>query len=1129
MKIYNFTKMWQATAQPQRSHSAATAQPQRSAQSLLSNFLNVGLMAIFLLLGVSQSVGQTGINCLSVTKAVNVATASEGNFVKYEITVCNTCNTAANNITVSDVLPRGLLFQTSANLNYANQTVSSTFNLAPNSCQTFKYDVLVLLATCANNRNVGNRARINYNNQNRNSNNANFTLVDVSAPNCQPANFSYTLSQAIECGLLLPAAQSVNTAQNVILGGNLIMDKNYTFLARLDMKAGAQINVLNGVNVNILSSTIGGACQNCMWRGFVLESKANVVVGALSGNGASEISAAQYGFELKSDAQLALNGVDLRDNFVDVYMAPLNNPVLQAPQRLNLKTGRIRTSSNFMQKPFIGIIPTPVQRTNPLGGLLNNPAPAVPIATKSGLASIYVSDAEILDVRVQNSALPFNQFFEMADCMSGIVAVRVGKVFANSNSYIRINEDIAYNTGGNIAWQGTGLYAQGVANSAAYNVDVTNTAAFLTHERCDNGVVGRSVNMIVRGQNMRNISKAGITSRLAVNCTVILESNQLNCQTTGIDLLFNDPAAKIEAKGNSISVTPPSTFTGTTAAIRILEGGNAYNNLDIQNNTLVCNNARAQVGLLVNGHTGGKIFNNDVYLQGTGNSPFFPNSIRTAMGFQNTNTDIDCNSVNPSGTGINSGNNTRIQNIMAINISGASGGRLSCNTVDRTFGGIRFENTNTMLVQGNVLQDHTYGLWFTPNAALNPQFFTGNRFIGTNIPNNGFEAYNQSIGMGGQFKYSPTATADLIPFPQGGINALFVTQLTTNSDFNCNIISPVWAGCGLDVFRLAAIDDKDRAVANGSYAATNQADMFENKKQLYRKLRRHNYLLQNEPTMQQFDNTESQTNIGAFDWVNTETATVLRLDSLDSLQIQNYQNQALSLLDSMALLDSLRAWAAANNTTQRDNLSAQWVTLQQQQNALCQNKKMQQVQAIDAQLLPANQAINAVLDHETAEKLVNEIYLQTLAKGIDVYNSNQEQTLQLISAQCPDVLGTVVYKARAMYAMAAYVDMFDKSACVSANNLEAQPTNVTETVAESAVLLYPNPAQDMLILQNNIAFEEGTIVEIYNSLGQLMQTQNITTPSQRVELNVSTFSNGSYFVRISNGETVLSKLFIISK
>jgi uncharacterized repeat protein (TIGR01451 family) len=1081
-------------------------------------------MLVFLCWGAATSKAQAPISCLNILQSVNVATASEGDIVKYEITVCNTCNVAANNIAVSAVLPRGLLFQTATNLNYANQTVSNTVNLAGNSCQTFKYEILVLLATCTNNQTINNRARLNYNNQVRNSPNSGFNLVDNSIPNCQPANVSYTLTQAIQCGLLLPAAQAVNTSQSAILGGNLIIDQNYTFLAALNMKAGSQINVLNSVKLDIISSDIGAACQNCMWRGFILESKANVTVGGLGG---SEISAAQYAFELKSDAQLALNGVDFRANFVGVYMPPLNNPILQAPQRLNLKIGGIRTSGNNMPKPFLGISSTPVQRTTPLGGLLSNPAPALPIETKQALACVYVSDAEILDVRVQNPAPTFNQYFEMGEGIGGIVAIRVGKVLANSNLYFNINEDAAYNTSGNIAWQGVGLYAQGIAGSTAYNVDVTNTAAFLTHDRCDNGIVGRSVNMIIRGQNMQRIQKAGITSRLATNCTVILESNQINSKTTGIDLLYNDPAAKIEAKGNSISVTPASSFIGTTSAIRILEGGNAYNNLDIQNNTLVCNNARAQVGLLVNGHSGGKIFNNDVYLQGNGNSPFFPNSIRTAMGFQNTNTNIDCNTVNPSGTGINSGNNTRIQNIMAINISGASGGRLSCNTVDKTFGGLRFENANTMLVQGNVLQNHTYGLWFTPNAVLNPQNFTGNRFIGTNIPNNGFEAYNQNVNLIiPPFRASSTIP-DLIPIPQGGTGINLFAPPTGNSDFNCNVISPIWAGCGLEVFRLAALDDKDRAVANGSYAATNQVDMFENKKQLYRKLRRHNYLLQNEPTMQQFDNTESQTNIGAFDWVNTETATVLRLDSLDSLQLQNLQNQAQTLLDSMALLDSLQVWAAANNATQRDNLSAQWLTLQQQQNTFCQNKKMQQVQAIDAQLLPANQAIPVIFDHETAEKLVNEIYLQTLAKGVDVYNSSQEQTLQLISAQCPDILGTVVYKARAMYALAAYVDMFDKSACANTNNLEAQPTNVTETIAENGVILYPNPARTEITLYTKDILTTNTKITVYNSLGQIVKMQLISNETNTLLVDVQTLPNGIYTIQVSSENNPIVKQFII--
>ena len=153
-------------------------------------------MLVFLLWG-AVSKAQVPISCLNVTQSVNVATASEGDIVNYEITVRNTCNAAANNVTISVVLPRGLLFLNSFNLNYANQSVFNTINLAANSTQTFKYEVRILLATCINNQNINSRARINYNNQVRNAPNSSFSLVDNSGTICQPANFSYTLSQAI--------------------------------------------------------------------------------------------------------------------------------------------------------------------------------------------------------------------------------------------------------------------------------------------------------------------------------------------------------------------------------------------------------------------------------------------------------------------------------------------------------------------------------------------------------------------------------------------------------------------------------------------------------------------------------------------------------------------------------------------------------------------------------------------------------------------------------------------------------------------------------------------------------------------------------------------------------------------
>ena len=74
---------------------------------------------------------------------------------------------------------------------------------------------------------------------------------------------------------------------------------------------------------------------------------------------------------------------------------------------------------------------------------------------------------------------------------------------------------------------------------------------------------------------------------------------------------------------------------------------------------------------------------------------------------------------------------------------------------------------------------------------------------------------------------------------------------------------------------------------------------------LYKRLRQDPSLSQTMPIMQQFETTESNTPVGQFDLVATQTKDALTLSALDSTTLANCQTQIQLLMDSIRLLDSL--------------------------------------------------------------------------------------------------------------------------------------------------------------------------------------------------------------------------------
>ncbi len=77
---------------------------------------------------------------------------------------------------------------------------------------------------------------------------------------------------------------------------------------------------------------------------------------------------------------------------------------------------------------------------------------------------------------------------------------------------------------------------------------------------------------------------------------------------------------------------------------------------------------------------------------------------------------------------------------------------------------------------------------------------------------------------------------------------------------------------------------------------------------------------------------------------------------------------------------------------------------------------------------------------------------------------------------------------------------------------------------ESGFKMYPNPVEDVLRLENTNAAEAGTI-RIYNQIGQLLVTQQITSKIQQ-EISVSIFPSGTYTIILENDTDLYTTRFI---
>ncbi len=90
---------------------------------------------------------------------------------------------------------------------------------------------------------------------------------------------------------------------------------------------------------------------------------------------------------------------------------------------------------------------------------------------------------------------------------------------------------------------------------------------------------------------------------------------------------------------------------------------------------------------------------------------------------------------------------------------------------------------------------------------------------------------------------------------------------------------------------------------------------------------------------------------------------------------------------------------------------------------------------------------------------------------------------------------------------------------------EACATTSGESLAEntSSFNIFPNPATDNLSIEAN---EEITEVNIYNILGVNVYNEQCTMNNLQLDINISDFNNGVYFVKVKTNNTEIVKRFI---
>lgn len=104
-------------------------------------------------------------------------------------------------------------------------------------------------------------------------------------------------------------------------------------------------------------------------------------------------------------------------------------------------------------------------------------------------------------------------------------------------------------------------------------------------------------------------------------------------------------------------------------------------------------------------------------------------------------------------------------------------------------------------------------------------------------------------------------------------------------------------------------------------------------------------------------------------------------------------------------------------------------------------------------------------------------------------------------------------------------DMF--FACDCENYPECSPVSVNESETSGYMLIFPNPASDFIRVDLGETFKGGCNVAIYNSVGAKLTS--IDNKQKFFEIDLSSYTDGMYYLVFSNGNTYAQEKIIIKK
>jgi hypothetical protein len=160
------------------------------------------------------------------------------------------------------------------------------------------------------------------------------------------------------------------------------------------------------------------------------------------------------------------------------------------------------------------------------------------------------------------------------------------------------------------------------------------------------------------------------------------------------------------------------------------------------------------------------------------------------------------------------------------------------------------------------------------------------------------------------------------------------------------------------------------------------------------------------------------------------------------------------------------------------------------------------------------------------EVAMNEIYLNTIASGVDTFTENQRNAIDALAPECPRTAGNAVYVARMLQAFYRPELIYeDAASCTDAVSYKRDQFNAKSSVYS----LMPNPSSTHCWVIHEGLIGLNTLMEMISIDGVFVKEQRIVPGSRFTYIDLSSVHSGVYVLRLTQGSQLLyvNKLIVV--